>query len=68
MSCDETRSQKKNREIAVARFLELIEDALKPAKKRKQTRPSRASKEKRLKDKKIKSNKKNLRKGGVDEE
>ena len=60
--CDETRSQKTNRDIAVTKFLELIKDALKPAKKRKQTRPSRASKEKRLKDKKIKSEKKNLRK------
>ncbi len=60
--CDETRSQKTNREIVTKRIASLIENTLVQPKKRKQTRPSRASKEKRLKDKKIRSDKKSNRK------
>jgi ribosome-associated protein len=62
ISCDETRSQLKNKEIAMERFFQLLEEALKPIKKRKPTKPSRASKERRLKTKKIKSEKKDKRK------
>ena len=62
LSCDETRSQLKNKEIATKRFFQLLEEALKPVKKRKPTKPSKASKEKRLKTKKIKSDKKDKRK------
>lgn len=62
ISSDETRSQLKNKELVIERFMNLLEDALKPIKKRKPTKPSKASKEKRLKTKKIKSDKKDLRK------
>ena len=59
---EETRSQLKNKELVIERFLQLLEEALKPIKKRKPTKPSKTSKEKRLKSKKIKSDKKDLRK------
>ncbi len=59
---EETRSQLKNKKLVIERFLQLLEEALKPIKKRKPTKPSKTSKEKRLKSKKIKSDKKDLRK------
>ena len=62
LSSEETRSQFKNKELVIERFLQLLEDALKPVKKRIPVKPSKASKEKRLKSKKIKSDKKDLRK------
>ncbi len=66
LKCDDTRSQIKNREIVVSRFIELIEEALKPVKQRKPTRRSKASVEKRLKEKKIISDKKKHRKSNED--
>ena len=57
-----TRSQLKNKEIAIEKFYKLLNDALKPIKKRKPTKPSRSAKEKRLKDKKALSEKKSRRK------
>lgn len=62
LSCDETRSQAKNKEIVFDRFMELINEALKPEKKRKLTKPTKSSVEKRLKEKKKISEKKDLRK------
>ncbi len=62
LQCDETRSQHKNKEIVVKRFLELITKALQVAKKRKPTKPSKSSVEKRLNAKKIVSRKKSSRK------
>ena len=62
LHCDETRSQLKNKEIVFMRFIALIEDALKPIKKRKPTKPTKSSVEKRLYNKKKKSDKKDLRK------
>ena len=62
LQCDETRSQLKNKEIVFERFVNLIEEALKPEKERKPTKPTKASVEKRLKDKKKKSEKKDFRK------
>lgn len=62
LQCDESRSQAKNREIVIKRFLVLIERALKPVKKRKPTRPTKSSIEKRLKIKKQVSEKKSSRK------
>lgn len=56
------RSQLKNKELAIAKFFELIEDALTPPKIRKRTKPSKASKERRLKIKQKKAEKKSLRK------
>lgn len=62
-----SRSQWENREIVVSEFARLLRAALKPVKKRVKTRPSRASKEKRLKGKRIHSEKKKLRTGsGLD--
>lgn len=61
LKCDETRSQLKNKDIVLNRFLKLIEDALKPVKERKPTRRSKASVEKRLRSKKIQSDKKKYR-------
>ncbi len=62
IKCDETRSQLKNKGIVLNRFLKLIEDALKPVKERKPTSRSKASVEKRLRNKKVQSNKKKDRK------
>ena len=62
LSSEETRSQLKNKEIVIARFLLLLEEALKPVKKRKPTKPGKGAKERRLKTKKIKSEKKDKRK------
>jgi len=52
LQCDETRSQHKNKELVVKRFLEILETALKIKKKRRKTRPSKSSIEKRLNSKK----------------
>ena len=49
---DETRSQLRNRELAVIRTAALISGAIRKPKKRRKTRPSRASIEKRLAEKK----------------
>ncbi|MBB6478433.1 alternative ribosome rescue aminoacyl-tRNA hydrolase ArfB [Spirochaeta isovalerica] len=57
----DTRSQIKNREIALARLTALIEGSLHVAKKRRQTRPSRAAREKRLDNKRKISEKKSMR-------
>lgn len=54
----ETRSQHKNKELVTTRFFELIQKAVKKEKPRKKTRPTKASKLKRLRSKKIKSEKK----------
>ncbi len=62
LKCDETRSQLKNKEIVLERFFKLLEEALKPVKERKLTKKSKASIEKRLKNKKIQSDKKKDRK------
>lgn len=64
LQCDESRSQFKNKEIVFERFINLIEQALKPVKKRKPTRPTKSSVQKRLKDKKKLSEKKDMRKYG----
>ncbi len=58
----EERSQLKNKEKALEKFYEIIEKALTPPKKRKPTKPTQASKEKRLEEKKLVSEKKSQRK------
>lgn len=55
------RTQEQNREDALRRFIELIRKALVKPKPRKKTKPSAASKEKRLKSKKVKGEVKRLR-------
>lgn len=67
LSSQSSRSQRENREFVVAELARLIGSALKPAKKRVKTRPSKASKEKRLKAKKRHSEKKRLRSGRSEE-
>ncbi len=62
MQCDESRSQHKNKEIVIDRFLLLITNALKVPKKRKATKPSKASIQKRLEKKKKQASQKALRK------
>jgi ribosome-associated protein len=57
-----TRSQLANREDAIARFVALLTAALKPIKKRKSTKPSRALQEKRLAEKKARGEIKKQRK------
>ena len=49
------RSQLVNKEDSIRKLYELIEKALRPAKRRKSTRPTRSSVEKRLEGKRIKA-------------
>ena len=55
---DSSRSQHKNKELVIARFLSLIEEGLKERPVRKPTKVPKSSKLKRLKEKKIQSEKK----------
>jgi ribosome-associated protein len=55
------RTQEQNRDDAVQRFVELVRKALIPPKPRKQTRPTAASKAKRIKAKKLRGDTKRLR-------
>jgi ribosome-associated protein len=48
----DSRSQIQNRELAIARFQELLAETLKKRKKRRKTKPSRAAQEARLAEKK----------------
>ena len=61
MSCDESRSQHKNKEILTQRFLTLMEKALEKHRKRIPTKVSKSVKLKRLSAKKKLGNKKSLR-------
>jgi len=56
------RTQWRNKEKVTEKFFELIEQALTPPKKRIKTKPTKASKLKRLENKKKKGQKKQLRK------
>ena len=58
----EDRSQFKNKEAAIEKFLNLLKEALTPAKKRRATKPTRSSNQKRLVGKKLVSEKKTQRK------
>lgn len=58
LQCDESRSQHKNKDLVIKRFFKLLEKALIRAKKRKRTKPTRSSIEKRLQSKKRASLKK----------
>jgi len=59
--CQRHRSQAANKQAAVLRLEELLTEAIKKAKFRKKTKPTAASKERRLKAKKINSQIKNQR-------
>jgi ribosome-associated protein len=55
LASDTHRSQRRNREEVIERLASLVREALIPPKPRKKTRPTRASKEKRLDEKRKKS-------------
>ncbi len=57
-----SRSQLKNREDALNKLVVLIRKALLPVKKRKKTKPTAASRQKRMETKRIQSSKKENRK------
>jgi ribosome-associated protein len=61
------RSQKRNREEALARLLALVRAAARPPLKRKATRPTKASKQRRLDSKKRHGALKSLRRGRPDD-
>ncbi len=62
LTCSENRSQHKNKEIVIKRFFQIITNALKVSKKRKATKPSKSSIQKRLEKKKKIAYKKAFRK------
>lgn len=61
LQCDEARSQHQNKNLVIQRFIEVLKKGLHVPKKRKPTKPSKASIEKRLKSKKLNANKKERR-------
>jgi ribosome-associated protein len=60
--CEETRSQHRNKDLAIKRFLNLIKTNLIRPKKRRTTKPSKGAIKKRVETKKRTSVKKALRK------
>jgi len=66
LASDTHRSQKRNREEVTQRLVALIRENLVPPKPRRRTKPTRASKERRLEDKKRRSRVKQGR-GGKDD-
>lgn len=61
VSCQETRSQQKNRQLATQRMVELLENATKPPKIRRKLKPIAVDPETRRKYKRLHSAKKALR-------
>ena len=57
----ESRSQWQNRQAALTRFMDILQAALKPVKKRVKTKVSRAAKQRRIDDKKKHGEKKRMR-------
>lgn len=53
LQCDESRSQHKNKELIIKRFFSLLNNTLVVPKRRKPSKPTRSSIEKRLRSKKI---------------
>jgi ribosome-associated protein len=66
ISVQDTRSQFQNKALAVDRFVSLLRFALRPRKKRRKTRPSESSRQKRLESKRRLSEKKRRRKNNSD--
>lgn len=62
LASSEYRTQQRNRKGLLARFRNLLTDALEPTRQRKSTRPPRAANERRLAQKRRRSEKKRLRK------
>ncbi len=67
IAVQDSRSQWKNRQLAIERFCDLMSRALKPPKKRKRTVATAASKEERLRMKKQRSARKNQRRKDYEE-
>jgi ribosome-associated protein len=67
ISSDRNRSQLQNRNDAVDRFRRLLLSALTPAKPRVDTKPTRASKERRLQEKKKRASVKRARRARPDD-
>ncbi len=65
IKAQQSRSQEQNREDALARLRELIQRAMIPRKKRKATKPTKGSKQKRIEHKKKRGRLKALR-GTID--
>lgn len=61
MASSRTRSQARNRDDVTERFRSLLARALEPPKPRRKTRPPRAAKEERLREKKKRAETKKLR-------
>ncbi|MEN8765982.1 MAG: alternative ribosome rescue aminoacyl-tRNA hydrolase ArfB [Wenyingzhuangia sp.] len=61
LCCDKTRSQHKNKEIAIKRCFDLIKQSLILPKKRRPTKPSRSAISKRIESKQKNAHKKYLR-------
>lgn len=62
LHCSQSRSQAANRELVLQRAVELIGSAIAAPRRRRPTKPSRASQERRLQQKKIRSSHKRARK------
>ncbi|SDE97512.1 ribosome-associated protein [Pricia antarctica] len=58
LSCDETRSQHRNKDLVIKRFMETMRTGLVVPKIRRKTKPKRSAIEKRLKSKKKNAEKK----------
>ena len=61
ITCNDTRSQWRNRAIARQRLADLLEDALTPQQIRHKTKPSRSARRRRLEQKRHRSTTKRLR-------
>ena len=66
LTCDEQRSQLQNRQLVVERAITALEKAVAVRKPRKKTKPSKATIEKRLEEKRKKSFKKTDRNKNID--
>jgi ribosome-associated protein len=58
VAVDETRSQTRNRQLALERLAARLAEALRPRRSRRATKPTRGAKERRLKDKRQRSQRK----------
>jgi ribosome-associated protein len=63
ITAERFRSQSRNRADALARLVELVRKAARPIKPRRATVPTRASRERRLEEKKRRGNLKRIRRG-----
>ena len=60
-AAQDERSQWRNRELAIERVVEALREALKVKRKRRQTKPTRAAQERRIEQKRRRSETKRLR-------